>query len=141
MPSEPAKKKDPGEERWERKAGYVYFIAAGDPPEAIKIGISTVDDIKRRLSTIQSSNHVPLRIIGLVRFEGVVRPMLAAQQRERELHELFRQAQRMRNGWTGCEWFNPTPELLALISDEAQPPSRFGVEATAAKLGPGLGCP
>ena len=67
-------------DRWERSPGYVYFIAVGDPPVAVKVGISTQRDIVRRLSTLQCGNHEPLLLLGVIPFEGTERPTVAARQ-------------------------------------------------------------
>jgi hypothetical protein len=135
------KEKHPSEERWERSAGFVYFIAAGDPPIALKIGISTERDIKRRFSTIQSSNHEPLTLLGVIRFDQGQRPMLEAEQHEKTLHQRFEHLQRMRNGWTGCEWFTAAPELLAFVAQNAAPPDEHDLPSSVAKPGPGQpGC-
>lgn len=134
------KQKAESQDRWERSPGFVYFIAAGAPPVAVKIGISTERDLKRRFSTIQSSNHEPLTLFGLIPFRDGERPMLAAERAERSLHQRFAHLQRFRNGWTGCEWFTATPELLEFVAKEAARPDSHGLPESLAKFGPGLEC-
>jgi hypothetical protein len=86
-------------DRWERSPGYVYFIGVGDPPTAIKVGISTHGDITRRLSTLQCGNHEALILLGVIPFEDSERPMLEAARREAELHAQFAKSQRFKKGW------------------------------------------
>jgi hypothetical protein len=124
-------------DRWERSPGYVYFIGVGDPPTAVKVGISTQRDITRRLSTLQCGNHEPLILLGVIPFEGTERPMLEAAKREAELHGQFAVLQRFRKGWAGSEWFTASPELLELVRSTATPPSQRGLPSTLAKPGPG----
>jgi hypothetical protein len=45
---------------WYDKPGFVYFIGAGDPLKAIKIGVSIKTGFAQRLRHLQSSNHEPL---------------------------------------------------------------------------------
>jgi hypothetical protein len=124
-------------DRWERAPVYVYFIGVGDPPTAIKIGISTQHDILRRLGTLQCGNPEPLILLGVTPFEGMDRPMLEASRKEAELHARFAALQRFRKGWAGSEWFTASPELLALISTTATPPQGRGLPTSIAKPGPG----
>jgi len=79
--------------------GSVYFIQAvsGGP---IKIG--KADDPQRRLYDLQAMNPTKLQILATV--DG-------GQRREYELHVRFK-GSRLHG-----EWFEPTPELLSLISD------------------------
>jgi hypothetical protein len=81
--------KSTDQDKWERSPGYVYFIAAGDPPLAIKIGITIQSGLKQRLRAHQSSNHEPLRILKLIPFDSQNRPMVAAQELESELHTKY----------------------------------------------------
>ena len=123
---------------WELQPGYVYFIAAGDPPTAIKIGISTAGAMRKRLQQHQSSNHEPLYLLGLVYFEGMEKPMVEANKLENELHDRFSGQRRFSTG-PGNEWFSPNEELLAYIEENAKPPADFGLVESVAKHGPGLG--
>ena len=123
---------------WELQPGLVYFIAAGDPPTAIKIGISTAGTMRKRLKQHQSSNHEPLYLLGLVYFEDVERPMAEANHLENELHDRFSSQRRFSTG-PGNEWFSPSEELLAYIRENAKAPAEFGLVESVAKHGPGLG--
>jgi hypothetical protein len=98
---------------WERQPGFVYFIAAGDPPAAIKIGISTAATMKKRIRAHQSSNHEPLKVLGVIGFFEGERPMADANRLELELHAQFSRARRFTSG-PGNEWFTPSNELSAI---------------------------
>jgi len=124
-------------ERWERSPGYIYFIAAGSPPLAVKIGVSTQRDITRRLSTHQGSNHEPLTILRLIPVEGFERPMVEAERQERELHARFSSLCRFAPGWAGSEWFTATADLLDFVSSQGVDPEDRGVPRTIARPGPG----
>jgi hypothetical protein len=93
------------QDRWERSAGYVYFLAAGDPPIAIKIGITTQATLKPRVMRIQGSNHEPLPLLGVIAISDGERPMNAALQLEGELHRQFFHLQRFERGRVAVEWF------------------------------------
>ena len=107
------------QENWERSPGYVYFIAAGDPPLAIKIGITKKDKLKDRIRELQSSNHEFLRFLGVVPFLDSKRPMKDAQAHEKELHKKFKEFRR-REG-AGSEWFTADTEILDYIEKNASP--------------------
>lgn len=103
--------KQTAQEAWEQSPGYVYFIAAGDPAAAIKIGISTEVAFKRRFKTIQGSNHERLKCLGLIPFPT----MNEAQHRENKLHEGFEQFRRRPKGAAGHEWFITDQEIFDYI--------------------------
>jgi hypothetical protein len=77
----------------------IYFIAAGTPPVAIKIGMAAVTGnrdlratITRRLSQIQSSNHERISLLGVIQFTHDTHgqhPTWDADAKERELHTEF----------------------------------------------------
>lgn len=123
--------------RWERSPGFVYFIAVGQPPVAVKIGIATQRDLPRRLSTLQCGNHEPLTLIRVIPVEGQERPMLEAARLEAELHARFAHLQRFRKGWAGSEWFTFTDELQAFVAAAGVAPAERGLLDSAAKPGPG----
>jgi hypothetical protein len=78
----------------------LYFVGAGEPVEAIKIGVAT--DPRKRLSVIQADQHLPVRIMTTVwiyEFE------------EAQVHRQFAHL-RIRG-----EWFRPAAELLEVIAD------------------------
>ena len=122
---------------WELQPGFVYFIAAGDPPSAIKIGVSTATTMKGRLKAHQSSNHEPLYVLGLIEFLQEDKPMAEANRLELELHGRFSAARRFLSG-PGNEWFTPNQDLYEYIQQYSTPPEEFGLSRCIAKLGPGL---
>jgi hypothetical protein len=124
-------------ERWYRSPGYVYFLGVGERPTAIKIGISTQRDIRRRMGTLQCGNPEPLVLLGVIPFEGTERPMADAEQAERELHSRFAPLRLFRKGWAGSEWFASSAEILELIRDRAVSPSARNLPKTLSPLGPG----
>jgi len=117
---------------WWKNPGIIYFIAAGEPPVAIKIGMAAITGnrdlkaaVERRLSQIQSSNHERLRLLGVIHFThdtyGLY-PTQCAEAKERELHNEFEHLRRFAARERGAEWFNPAPELLARIEEVATKP-------------------
>jgi hypothetical protein len=125
-----AKEKSQSMIQWENSPGFVYFIGANDPPIAIKIGISTQNDIKRRFSTIQGGNHEQLFLLGVIPFDDGEKPMLAAMKREEELHRNFGHIQHAEKGWAGAEWFAPSPELLEFVKNNTIEPSERKLNRT-----------
>lgn len=78
----------------------VYFIAAGHPPEAVKIGCT--HDVRSRLRGIQTGNHLPMLLLGTLPGD---------RRLERELHRRFEHL-RLQG-----EWFRWSDEIAAVISD------------------------
>ncbi len=126
------------QDAWERSPGYVYFMAAGNPCVAIKIGITKTSQLRQRLGSIQGSNHEPLTLLGVIPFAEGERPMKDAEQKERELHSLFAHLQRFETGWVGSEWFTPAPDLRSFIAEHAAAPKTLGLVESVARHGPGL---
>ena len=122
----------PGTVAWWKNPGVIYFIAAGEPPIAIKIGMAAITGnrdlratIVRRLSQIQSSNHEHIRLLGVIHFTHAtygLYPTRDADAKERELHNEFEHLCRFVAYTRGAEWFNPAPELLARIEQIATKP-------------------
>lgn len=106
---------------WFSKPGYLYFIGAGEPLKAIKIGVTVATGFKARLRSHQSSNHEPLRVLGIIDFTSPEKGMREAEKPERSLHQKFAEHQRFQNHWVGYEWFNPHPEILEFIQKNAFP--------------------
>jgi T5orf172 domain len=125
---------------WYAKPGFVYFIGAGDPLKAIKIGVTLTTSFKSRLRGHQSSNHEPLRVLGIIEFSGPDRNMRTAEQLERSLHKQFAAHQRFQAAWVGSEWFNPHQDLLDYIHSNCTSCLDFGLPESVAKHGPGLSC-
>jgi hypothetical protein len=124
--------------QWEGSPGFVYFIAAGDPPVAVKIGVTVASRLASRVREHQGSNHELLRLLGAIPFRDSERPTADANQRERELHRQFAPLQRFQAGWSGSEWFTATPELLAFIRSVVTLPADLGVPESEVRPGPGL---
>jgi hypothetical protein len=116
---------------WWAKDAVVYFISAGKPAIAVKIGVTTWAAVTRRLSALQSANHEPLELLGVIPFRNMAQPMKAAEDRERALHRQFRHLQRTKEGNRGYEWFTAKEELLQFIRLEASHPDQFGFKRTA----------
>jgi hypothetical protein len=115
-------------EDWPRRPGVVYFFAAGDPPRAIKIGMTTVEgkrDLKKSIGfrhrQIQSANPDVIRLLGIICFNAGEFPALDAQRREQELHVRFKKLQRFKDNTPGHEWFTATKELQDYIDLNCEP--------------------
>jgi len=131
-PPKPVEASSPSTVAWWENPGVIYFIAAGEPPVAIKIGMAAITgnrDLKativRRLSQIQSSNHERIRLLGVIHFThdtNAPYPTRDADVKERELHNEFEHLCRFAAYMRGAEWFNPAPELLARIEQVATKP-------------------
>lgn len=131
-------RQQPFSDPWYFKPGFLYFIGAGSPVRAIKIGVTVATGFRSRLRSHQSSNHEPLRVLGVIEFNGPDRSMRAAELLEQSLHKRFAAHQRFQAFWVGSEWFNPAPEILDYINEHCQPCEVFGLEPSIAKHGPGL---
>lgn len=59
---------------------FLYFIQAGGPGGPIKVGHSR--DVNKRLSQLQTGNHLPLQVVAAMPFED-------AAERENNLHWLL----------------------------------------------------
>jgi T5orf172 domain len=123
----------PNSDWWYRRAGAVYFFGAGDPMVAIKIGVTTIrkdrekvqeEDwnacIRHRHKQIQSSNHEPIKLLGIIRFGSGDRPARDAELRERALHKKFEKLQLFKPHTMGAEWFKAQSELLSYIEETKQ---------------------
>jgi len=130
MLNKPAKYSDP----WFSAKGLLYFIAAGRPPVAIKIGVTKRESYATRLKGIQSSNHEPIEAIGVIEFNDGEKPMVDAEAHERELHRQFGGLQRVRAGTVGQEWFEATPELIAFVLSNSKPPGSSGLPKSVGHL-------
>ena len=126
------------QDEWEKSPGYVYFIGAGDPVKAVKIGVTRQKGMMQRLRHHQSSNHEPLRILAVIPFESTERPMRKAEKKERELRTKFAHLQRFENGWVGSEWFTVSDVLLAEIDKIGIKPKERGIRDSIMIPGPGL---
>lgn len=119
---------------WYSKPGFLYFIAAGRPPVAIKIGVTQATTMKTRLKAIQSANHEPVELLGVIRFDSGEKPLLQAEGAERELHKRFVASQRLVDWTVGYEWFTTSQELLDYIAAHAIPPEQIGLPRSLAQI-------
>lgn len=98
---------------WKQFPGFVYFIEAGD---AIKIGISKESKLLDRFDSIQSSNHEPLRLRGVIYFPDSECGMEDAWNHEKKLHKDF---EKFQCKGAGSEWFKAEPEIKNYIEKNA----------------------
>ena len=104
----------------------IYFIAAGDNPiKAVKIGVTARTTVRKRLTSIQSSNHERVRLLGVIEFVGGDKPGLRAELREAELHKHFKELVRAKPFTVGAEWFDWSPSLESFIRDYTDLPLDF----------------
>jgi hypothetical protein len=113
--------------KWWRCRGVVYFMAAGSPPAAVKIGVTTRDTLIQRLRAVQSSNHETIELLGAIPFETGELPLKDAEDQERWLHIQFGHLQRFKASTRGAEWFTATSDLLGYIAEKATSPEQLGV--------------
>ena len=128
-PPKPADLASESTRQWWACPGVVYFLGVGDPVVAVKIGMLAVTQqltlesaLRRRLSQIQTSNHEPIHVLGVIHFCDGNYPTRDAEIRERELHLEFEHLARFKTGTKGAEWFHCSPELLAKIREASVPP-------------------
>ena len=127
-PKQPSEASESTREWW-RSNGVVYFVSAGTPAIAIKIGMAAQtgkrtlqSTITRRLSQIQTSNHEAIKLLGVVYFTDGDYPTRDAEIFERELHLEFEHLQRFKKHARGAEWFTAAPDLVAKILSVAKSP-------------------
>lgn len=77
----------------------IYFVQAGPPSGAIKIGYTSTS-VKKRLGALQTSHPEKLTLLGAI---------TGGKLNEKALHKRF-EASRMSG-----EWFHPSEDLLELI--------------------------
>jgi len=104
-----------------RKAGVLYFVGAGSPPEAINIGVTTSQRLLGRLRAIHRTNHRDPVLLGIVPFTYGQTLMMDAERYQAELHEHFASIQLRKPGTIGAGWFEATPVLLEFIATVADP--------------------
>ncbi len=129
-PAKPEKFSSP----WYAKPGLLYFIAAGRQRAATKIGVTQAAKMKERLKAIQSANHDPVELLGVIRFDSGDKPLLEAERMEAALHTRFASSQRVLPGTVGYEWFTTSQELLDYISAHSTPAEELGVPRSLAQI-------
>ena len=112
---------------WWRQPSVIYFIAAGRPPKAIKIGVTTRATVRERLEKTQTHNHEPVELLGVIPFDTGEFPMRAAEDQERLLHIQFAKLNRFKPHTRGAEWLTSSPDLLRLVTETAIQPEALGL--------------
>lgn len=133
-PPKPAELASESTRQWWACSGVVYFLGVGEPVVAVKIGMLAVSPqltlesaLRRRLSHIQTSNHEPVHVLGVIHFCDGDYPTRDAEIQERELHLEFEHLARFKAGTKGAEWFHCSPALLAKIQEASTPPEVLGL--------------
>jgi hypothetical protein len=119
---------------WWSCPGVIYFVGAGTPTVAIKIGMAAQtarltlrEAVVCRMSAIQSSNHELVDLLGIIHFTNGDHPTRDAEARERELHLEFEHLARFRAGQHGAEWFTASEPMLERVAQLSSPPDVFGL--------------
>ncbi len=90
--------------------------------------------MKTRLKAIQSANHEPIELLGVVRFDSGDKPLLQAERAERQLHKRFASSQRLVDWSVGYEWFTASQELLDYIAAHSTPPEDLALPRSLAQI-------
>jgi len=140
-PTRDPKHASPSTLAWWQCPGLVYFLTVGEPIVAVKIGMLAITpktNIKsalvRRLSSIQSSNHELVTVLGLVHFTSGQYPTKDAEDLERKLHIEFQHLGRFKVGTRGAEWFTCSSELLDRIRALSVAPESLGLPRAVGEL-------
>lgn len=126
---------------WWRCPGLVYFLTVGNPIIAVKIGMLAVTSkttlrsaLVRRLSSIQSSNHELVEVLGVVHFTDGDYPSKDAEDLERQLHNEFQDLAIFKTGTRGAEWFTSAPGLILRIKALTATPESLGLPRAVGTL-------
>jgi hypothetical protein len=114
--------------KWSSSPSVIYFFAAGSPPSAVKIGVTTRATLLDRMKITQTHNHEPIELLGVIRFDEGECPTRDAEDQERLLHLKFAHLLRFKPGTRGAEWFSVSPELLQLIEETAITPETMSFQ-------------
>lgn len=132
LPTKSFDEASPSTQAWWSCPGLVYFLGVGQPTTAVKIGMLAITGsqtlptaLARRLSSIQSSNHELVYVLGLVHLTEGRHPTKDAEDLERSLHLEFEHLARFKLNTRGAEWFNASPELLHKVQSQSQPHTAF----------------
>jgi hypothetical protein len=127
--------------KWWSCPGVVYFLGVGRPTSAVKIGMLAVTEklniqtaVARRVGQMQTSNHEPIEVLGIMLFAECDFPTRAAETKERELHLKYAHLARFKSGTKGAEWFNCSSALLDEIRVISSPPESLGIPRCYASL-------
>ena len=131
----------PSTVKWWSCPGVVYFLGVGNPTVAVKIGMLAITEklniqtaVARRIGHMQTSNHEPIEVLGLISFDNCDHPTRQAEIVERELHLKYAHLARFKSGTKGAEWFNSSPDLLSEISQISARPESVGIPRCYASL-------
>lgn len=113
--------------KWWRSPGVIYFLAAGSPAVAIKVGVTTRATLLDRMKKTQTHNHEPIELLGVIRFDDGEQPMRDAEDQERLLHLRFAHLGRFKPHTRGAEWLTASQELLDFIKDSTTAPEALGL--------------
>jgi hypothetical protein len=94
---------------------------------AVTENLSVQSAVARRVGHMQTSNHEPIEVLGIILFSDCDFPTRAAETKERELHLKYAHLARFKSGTKGAEWFNCSSELLDEIRAIALPPESIGL--------------
>jgi hypothetical protein len=104
---------DPSDRRWSWERidpaqikTHVYFIHEDSEGDPIKIGIAK--NPHRRMRTLQTGNSKALTLMGYIK---------GTRSDETKIHQRFANTRIIRKDRSKGEWFESTPELLALIEE------------------------
>ena len=112
--------------KWWSAPGVIYFLAAGKPAAAIRIGVTTRATLLDRMKKTQAHNHEAVELLGVIRFNDGEFPTRDAEDQTRLLHAQFADLCRFKPHTRGAEWFTSSPELLALIAEKTISPETLG---------------
>ena len=112
--------------RWWQAPGVIYFLAAGSPAAAIKIGVTTRATLLDRMKKTQAHNHEPIELLGVIRFSDGEFPTRDAEDHARRLHCQLAHLCRFKPHTRGSDWFTASPELLAMIAESSISPETLG---------------
>ena len=104
----------------------IYFLAAGDPAAAIKIGVTTRSTLLDRMKKTQAHNHEPIELLGVIRFDDGDCPTRDAEDQAQLLRLRFAHLCRFKPHTRGADWFTASPELLKEIAGTTISPENLG---------------
>jgi len=105
----------------------IYFLAAGTPATAVKIGVTTRSTLLDRMKKTQVHNHEPIELLGVIRFNDGDCPMRDAEDQAQLLRLRFAHLCRFKPHTRGAEWFTASPELLKEILGTTISPEDLGI--------------
>lgn len=114
------------QQKWWAAPGIIYFLGAGNPAAAIRIGVTTRATLLDRMKKTQAHNHEPIELLGVIRYVDGEFPTRDAEDKARQLHDRFAHLCRFKQHTRGADWFTSSPELLELIAETAHSPETLG---------------